>query len=84
MNLTDSAELSLVTAPSDMVFYKHLVFAQATMSTEILMISWVSELYDMLTEDLILKCAMRSYTGLSLMALGGTEGPFELREFAVI
>lgn len=84
MDLMDSAELSLVTAPSDMVFYKHLVFAQATMSTEILMISWVSEIYDILTEDLILKRAMQFYTGLSFMAFGGREGPFELREFAVI
>lgn len=60
MDLMDSSELSQGTAPSDVVFYKHLVFAPAIVSTGILMISWISEIHNILTENLILKCAMQS------------------------
>lgn len=60
--MDNTAELSLLTAPSDMVFCRHPVFAPATVSTGILMIRWISEIHSMLTKDLTLKCAMQSLT----------------------
>lgn len=62
MDFKDAAELSLVAVQSNMVYCRHLVFTPATVSTGNLMISWISEIHNMLTEDLTLNCAMQCTT----------------------